>query len=115
MSEPTPTVDMTEGIERRKTEWRRLDEAINAYMEEYEYGETGYSPSKMELALIRDCLQGLIADEDFMRAIAQVYPVRARHAAIQRTLAAQRTALLYYYEKLQPMQPFEEWVREIGK
>jgi len=33
----------------------------------------------------------------------------------QRTLAAQRTALLYCYEKLQPMQPFEEWVREIGK
>jgi len=33
----------------------------------------------------------------------------------QRTLAAQRTALLYCYEKLQPMQPFEEWVKEIGK
>ena len=33
----------------------------------------------------------------------------------ERTLSAQRTALLYCYEKLQPMQPFEEWVREIGK
>ena len=32
-----------------------------------------------------------------------------------RTLAAQRTALLYCYEKLQPMQPFEDWVKEIGK
>ena len=32
----------------------------------------------------------------------------------QFTLAAQRTALLYCYEKLQPMQPFEEWVKEIG-
>ena len=31
------------------------------------------------------------------------------------TLAAQRTALLYCYEILQPMQPFEEWVKEIGK
>ncbi len=31
------------------------------------------------------------------------------------TLAAQRTALLYCYEKLQPMQPFEDWVREIAK
>jgi len=30
-------------------------------------------------------------------------------------LAAQRTALLYCYEKLQPMQPFDEWVKEIGK
>ena len=32
-----------------------------------------------------------------------------------RTLAAQRTALQWCYEKLQPMQPFEEWVKEIGK
>ena len=34
---------------------------------------------------------------------------------LERTLAAQRAALLYCYEKLQPMQPFEEWVKEIGK
>jgi len=38
-----------------------------------------------------------------------------RIVELERTLAAQRTALLYCYEKLQPMQPFDEWVREIGK
>ena len=35
--------------------------------------------------------------------------------ALTADAAAQRTALLYCYEKLQSMQPFEEWVREIGK
>ncbi len=34
---------------------------------------------------------------------------------LKSTLAAQRTALQYCYEKLQPMQPFEDWVKEIGK
>jgi len=26
-----------------------------------------------------------------------------------------RQALLFCYEKLQPLQPFEDWVKEIGK
>ena len=38
-----------------------------------------------------------------------------RIANLERTLAAQRTALQWCYEKLQPMQPVDEWVREIGK
>lgn len=33
----------------------------------------------------------------------------------ERTLAAQRTALLYCYEKLQPLVPFDDWIKEIGK
>ena len=40
---------------------------------------------------------------------------RAEVNAVRRTLAAQRAALQWCYEKLQPMQPFEDWVKEIGK
>ena len=31
------------------------------------------------------------------------------------TLAAQRTALQWCYEKLQPLVPFDDWIKEIGK
>ena len=81
MSEPKPTVDMTEGIERRKTEWAALDAVIQTYSDDYEYGEEGYTPSRIELSICYDFLQGLIANDDFLAAIAQVYPVRSKFAA----------------------------------
>ena len=49
----------------------------------------------------------------FALVVNQNKALKAQIAELERTLAAQRTALLYCYEKLQPMQPFEEWVKEI--
>ena len=34
---------------------------------------------------------------------------------LEETLAAQRTALQWCYEKLQPLVPFDDWIKEIGK
>jgi len=70
-----------ESIERRKAEWAALDAVIQTYSDDYEYGEDGYTPSRIELAICYDFLQGLIANDDFLAAIAQVYPVRSKATA----------------------------------
>jgi len=70
-----------ESIERRKAEWAALDAVIQTYSDDYEYGEEGYTPSRIELAICYDFLQGLIANDDFLAAIAQVYPVRSTFTA----------------------------------
>lgn len=65
-----------ESLERREKEWRALQLAITQYSADYEYGDGGYCPTADELLLCDDFVQGLLSDNAFIKAIAQVYPVR---------------------------------------
>lgn len=88
MSEPTPTDELT-AVEllHAATGW------INTPWDDTEI------PNRQYAIGIAKMLMGSIQRID----------------SLERTLAAQRTALQWCYEKLQPMQPFEDWVKEIGK
>lgn len=75
-------------VERRAEEWRRLDEVIKGFIDDYEFlGEDDrgiegyYTPSEQEKLYIRDCLEGLLAHDDFLGAIAATYPIRSKFSA----------------------------------
>jgi len=74
-------------IAQRQAEWDALDAVVEEFVKRYEWdaGEDGYhEPTDGERILIEDCIQGLLADDDFMRTIAQVYPVRTQFAVSEK-------------------------------
>lgn len=73
-----------DNIERRESEWKAPSAAIDLYTEDYEYREFGYTPTEYELAICYDFVRGLISDDAFIAAIAQVYPVRSKFAAMRK-------------------------------
>jgi hypothetical protein len=78
---PVTNMESDETIERRQAEWEVLNSVIKAFVADYEWdaGEDGYHvPTDKDRILIEDCINGLIADDKFMAAIAKVYPVRTQ-------------------------------------
>jgi len=91
-----PGPDSPAEIERRCAEWAALDSEVNRYSENYEYGDGGYVPNEAEIVMCNDFFQGLLSDGGVLKALARIYPIRARAC----------------YEKLQPYESFEDWVKQ---
>lgn len=79
--------DAPEDIKKREAEWLALDKVIDEYIDGYEMeGEdehgrdASYTPTEAEADMMRDCIAGLLAEDDFLATIAQVYPIRSRFA-----------------------------------
>lgn len=76
-----------ESQERRQAEWGALSKVLDEYTDYYELrgedesGRDGiYSPSDQERLMLRDYIEGLLADETFIATFSQCYPVRSRFA-----------------------------------
>jgi len=89
MSEPTPSYKW-ENVSVRVDRWKRL-QALCEELEPHQHYD-----GQNECQVCDEPLTGTLI----------------RHLE---TLAAQRTALQWCYEKLQPLVPFDDWIKEIGK
>lgn len=66
-------------------EWRALDKVIDEYIHGYEFigedeqgREGSYTPTEADENMLRDCVAGLLAEDEFMAALANVYPIYSR-------------------------------------
>lgn len=79
---PSTTAQKPDDEARRFAEWDALNKAIGEYVSEYEHGDNGYQPTRQERLLIFDCIQGLLVEQAYLKAIAQVYPIRTQFASV---------------------------------
>ena len=106
---PSDEGNSPEEIARREAEWDALTAVIHANLRDYEFGEEGYQPTDEEKLIVEDFVQGLLADEKFMAAIAQVYPVRSQHSARSATRPSYRNIAVSAATLLRA-----KWSREDG-
>ena len=67
-----PRADWIEGASKHRQD---LQDAIQSYLDGYEFrGDTDYTPSADEFALIQDVIQGLICDDQFRDAFIAAMP-----------------------------------------
>lgn len=81
------TTAMPDDEARRFADWDALNKSIGEYVSEFEFGDEGYKPTRQERLLIFDCIQGLLVEEAFLKAIAQVYPIRSQFVSSAKPLA----------------------------
>lgn len=46
-----------------------IEAAVDAYLEDYEFGDSGYQPTPVERAIAKDAIMGLLADDGFLQAV----------------------------------------------
>lgn len=58
--------------ETSQTAWDELGLFVDDFVNDYEFrGDGDYSPNENEKLLIKDCISGMLADDDFLKALAR--------------------------------------------
>ena len=95
--DPLPPSETPETEKRRHAEWESLSKVLDQVITDYEmdWGEDGYyNPTDEDRVMLRDFIEGLLADEVFISAFSECYPVRSRFEQRLRALRGEREGMV---------------------